>query len=955
MMNLRLRFLVTPVFLLVACGLACSDEDDSQLKSARAAYRTGRYAEAETLCKSILERAASDTEAAELLGLVYLETGKHAEARRALKGFEASGADGARVLGVLAEVHFESGDLEAAEKQARKAIELDKNALRAHLVLAQALIDTGRHDDANREMEFFVDYYNEKDEFTDADELTLVARGSWLYGIRMGEKGTVKKVAEELLYKAARLDKENADTFIRWGLCYLEKHDPGEARKKMESALKINPAHALAHYGKALCVGPQDNPQMKKMEIEHALETNPRFVPALQLRALEFIEPCNYSAAKRVLKEALRIDPASQISRGMLAACHFLLDEQADFDRECATVAGINPRCGRFFLTVADIVSMKLRLANAHSFYERAADLDKQLWEARIGVGMSYLRLGEMEKGTACLKEAYERDPFHVWTVNTLKLLDLLETEFITVTSEHFTFRFHEGEKALLPQFAVPLAERAFKEMSERYGFTPRAPILIEVYPRHKDFSVRTFGLPGLGALGVCFGRVVAIDSPRAQEAMGPFSWGAVTWHELAHVFHLQYTDFRVPRWFTEGLATFEEQFGGVGWEREKQLQILDAFEKGLLVAIDNIDRGQTGPAGDLTVYYLYGSLICEYILKEHGFPKIVEMLKLWKERVKTPEVIKRALGMTTSELDYAMHKYVEHWLRDVNVLRPENPELLPALEARLTREPDNLELMTDIALILVSQNKIARAEELAMRVLEQDPVSVNAMICLARVFSEKVREDRAAEYLRRAVAHGADDAGTFLTLARQYLKENDTANAVRHFKLAKTAFPGGPWPGGNPYIELADIYKKDANEDKELAELEAYAKIDSVDFGVRMRLAKLYRKRGRIEDIVRVLEQGALVQVRDIEMQAYLGEALKDLGKDDGAVTAFQATLVLLEEVNKDGKKNMLISDYYCKLAESYISLGENDKALEAAKEARGRYPQNEKAIELIKKLTQK
>ena len=83
-------------------------------------------------------------------------------------------------------------------------------------------------------------------------------------------------------------------------------------------------------------------------------------------------------------------------------------------------------------------------------------------------------------------------------------------------------------------------------------------PVQVEVYPNHEDFAVRTMGMPGLGALGVTFGRVIAMDSPSARRP-GDFNWGSTLWHEMSHVFILTATNFRVPRWFTEGLAVHEE------------------------------------------------------------------------------------------------------------------------------------------------------------------------------------------------------------------------------------------------------------------------------------------------------------------------------------------------------------------------------------------------------------
>ena len=42
-------------------------------------------------------------------------------------------------------------------------------------------------------------------------------------------------------------------------------------------------------------------------------------------------------------------------------------------------------------------------------------------------------------------------------------------------------------------------------------------PGQVEVYPDHEDFAVRTMGMPGLGALGVTFNNVIAMDSPSGR------------------------------------------------------------------------------------------------------------------------------------------------------------------------------------------------------------------------------------------------------------------------------------------------------------------------------------------------------------------------------------------------------------------------------------------------------
>ena len=71
----------------------------------------------------------------------------------------------------------------------------------------------------------------------------------------------------------------------------------------------------------------------------------------------------------------------------------------------------------------------------------------------------------------------------------------------------------------------MPLAQEALKTLSAKYQFTPKGPILIEIFPNHDDFAVRTLGLPGMiGALGACFGRVVTHGLAARRAPPGTFS-----------------------------------------------------------------------------------------------------------------------------------------------------------------------------------------------------------------------------------------------------------------------------------------------------------------------------------------------------------------------------------------------------------------------------------------------
>src|SRR4030095_16283353 len=154
-----------------------------------------------------------------------------------------------------------------------------------------------------------------------------------------------------------------------------------------------------------------------------------------------------------------------------------------------------------------------------------------------------------------------------------LTLLDTLD-KFETITDGDLIFRFDPSEAAVMREHAIPLAKEAMATLSKRYNFTPQGPILIEMFPKHDDFAVRTIGLPGMiGALGVCFGQVVAFDSPKARPP-GEFSWQETLWHELTHVITLQMSNNRIPRWLTEGISVWQEGQAHADWGRETHVPL---------------------------------------------------------------------------------------------------------------------------------------------------------------------------------------------------------------------------------------------------------------------------------------------------------------------------------------------------------------------------------------------
>src|SRR5690606_37654928 len=184
---------------------------------------------------------------------------------------------------------------------------------------------------------------------------------------------------------------------------------------------------------------------------------------------------------------------------------------------------------------------------------------------------------------------AYRGDPFSAQIVNTLRLIDSFD-RFVVINRDRegapgeppppgVILRLHQDEAPVLEPYVFDLVNRSIDTFSERYGFELEEPVVVELYPDHDDFAVRTSGLPGIGLLGVTFGYLVAMDSPSGRSA-SEFHWGTTLWHEMAHVFTLEATAHLVPRWFSEGVSVHEEWATGPLPGRHIALPFFEAMKE---------------------------------------------------------------------------------------------------------------------------------------------------------------------------------------------------------------------------------------------------------------------------------------------------------------------------------------------------------------------------------------
>ncbi len=292
------------------------------------------------------------------------------------------------------------------------------------------------------------------------------------------------------------------------------------------------------------------------------------------------------------------------------------------------------------------------RYEDGVAYYRKAIAVEPRLWTAHEQLGINLMRLGQEKEPLEQLQLAYDNGQRDAATVNSLRLLDSYKN-FVTFTDDTTILRLRKNEAELLRPYIEEQLHKAIATYTKKYGITLPGPVQLEVYPDHEDFAVRTMGMPGLGALGVTFGEVVAMDSPSGRKP-GDFNWGATLWHEMSHVFILTATNHRVPRWFTEGLAVHEEGQANPAWADRLTPEVLAAIRAKRLLPVAQMDRGFIYPEYEtqVIVSYFQGGAICDFIAQKWGDAALMGMVHSFAARKTTPEAIEDNLHVKPEEFD---------------------------------------------------------------------------------------------------------------------------------------------------------------------------------------------------------------------------------------------------------------------------------------------------------------
>ncbi|HUA92608.1 MAG TPA: hypothetical protein VL991_08580 [Terracidiphilus sp.] len=436
---------------------------------------------------------------------------------------------------------------------------------------------------------------------------------------------------------------------VRWGMLLHERFNQSDASDLFHEALAKDPNNARAYLGLAMLGSDDFSPQADAFA-HKALALDPKLADAHEFLANLALENDDRDTAAAEADKAIAVEDDALDAMAIHAALEVLSDRTPD--AWIAKINAVNPTYGEAYARVAHQLELHYRYEDAVTWYRKAIAVEPRLWAAHSALGIELMRLGQEDEPRQQLELSYNNGYRDAATVNSLRLLDSYKN-FDTIRDDTTILKLNKSESALLLPYLQPELHTILATYTKKYRMTLPGPVQVEVYPNHEDFAVRTMGMPGLGALGVTFGEVVAMDSPSARKP-GDFNWGATLWHEMSHVYILTATNHRVPRWFTEGLAVHEEGQRSPEWSNRATPEVILAIRDKKLLPVAKLDRGFVYPdyPSQVIVSYFQAGTICDFIGSKWGEGKLLDMVHSYAKLATTPQAIQQNLGLSPEEFD---------------------------------------------------------------------------------------------------------------------------------------------------------------------------------------------------------------------------------------------------------------------------------------------------------------
>ncbi len=945
MAHLAKRCTSVAFFALAICGLRADGILANDLQQAELLRLKGQYQEA-TEAFQKLSKAAPIASALGISRCQRLQ-GQLDAAEASLGAAIQDHANNADMHAEFAELRFTRGDYDTARQQVDLTLGLNRDHLLARWIDAELLRSTGKLEKANEAYRWFVRYYNQHQrEIKTPRDVRLIGLAASQYARWNRNSEQFSFLVNRLYPKALKLNENYWPARLESGLLFLEKYNDSDATTDLNAALAINPNAAEVHAARALMALQNFDLDAAKTSIDRALELNPNLLEAHHYLADFLMANFRLPEAIKELEKTRRLNPLHAETLGRLAAVYGTIDglrkedDDSRMDELISAEIVRNENCGEFFFALASTLELLRKYPHAAKYYEQAQRRMPQLVGVRGRLGLMYMRLGEEVKAAKLMNESFEIDPFNLRIKNMLAVLELLE-KYAVLETEHFIIKFDRGRDDILAQYAARyLEDEVYPEIVDKLGYKPKGKSLFEIFSRsgrtsgHSWFSARMVGLPYVGTVGACAGKMVALASPNDMPT--PYNWARVLKHEFVHVVNLQQTDFNIPHWYTEALAVLNE-----GYPRPPQWnQILaKRVAEKRLFNLDTINLGflRPGAGDDWTLAYCQAELYAEYMLKEFGDDALSKLLRAYADNPSTREAITHCFAISQEEFEAGYLKFLSEVVADLKVKPPPTGRTLSELQKFLQENPRDADALAETALAYLNRKSNTRARRFADAARKVEEGHQLASYVVARLYLSIGDVDPAMKLLEETLDEEQPQVNHLGLLAGLKLRAEQHDEAERLYLLGADKHPhASKW-----LKALVRVYL--GSDDEKLAEvLRKLAELETDNVTIRKKLAQLALDAKRFNEAAGWANQAVQINVMDGEVHAMLAAAYRGLKNPLRSLSAAETAVRIAPDR----------IEWQVELARTYIEAEQTNKAKSILKKILRLEPDHAVAQKMLESL---
>lgn len=401
----------------------------------------------------------------------------------------------------------------------------------------------------------------------------------------------------------------------------------------------------------------------------------------------------------------------------------------------------------------------------------------------------------------------------------------------------HFIIALEEKQDGILVDYLTEALEKSHRVMAERYGFSPREKVRIEVFPDARAFylasTLSARDIEIAGAVGLANFNKLMILSPRAL--VHGYRFLDALSHEYLHYLIVKRTANKAPIWFHEGLAKYEEtrwRNGPSYLSPVYQSLLARALASGRLIPFARMEPSlvKLETPEEIQLAYAQAASAIEFIAEKSG----TEGLRLIMDRMArsskrgAEEAIQEVLGWSFSAFERSWKEALA--ARQLKEIEGLNLRRYKIKEGRGDEERmDMAEIKSMVARnrahlgdLLRERGRLEAAVLEYRRALAEDQTSIPISHRLSGLLIKMNRDPEALAILKEVQKMAPDHPTVFSQLGRIHLKRKEWKEAKEALVESIQINPFNP----EVHRDLAEAYEGLGDRLRALREREVFKKL---------------------------------------------------------------------------------------------------------------------------------